>query len=157
MVLFEYRKFVLTETPEHIIKYNNVHYSKKNSTVTLHLSSYKHSVNAADIVITCTPIMAKILSEYLVLRGNHRGPFFCSVNHSPFSRNTFVSFMKELLDDLKLNPQHYNSHSFRIGKATDMAQQGFSEIEICTLGRWKSDAYKAYLKPEFIYSNNGAH
>ena len=40
----------------------------------------------------------------------------------------------------------WNGHSFRRGTATWAAQVGISETEIQTLGRWKSDAYKAYIE-----------
>ena len=65
--------------------------------------------------------------------------------------------LKQQLSELHYNPDHYNSHSFRIGKATTMAEEGYSDIQIANLGRWKSNAYKSYIKPQIIYSNNGAH
>ena len=33
-------------------------------------------------------------------------------------------------------------HSFRIGKATDIAISGYSKMQICIAGRWTSNAYK---------------
>ena len=42
----------------------------------------------------------------------------------------------------------WNGHSFRSlrGAATWAAQVGITETEIQTLGRWKSDTYKAYIE-----------
>ena len=40
----------------------------------------------------------------------------------------------------------WNGHSFRRGAATWAAEVGISETEIQTLGRWRSDAYKAYIE-----------
>ena len=37
------------------------------------------------------------------------------------------------------------AHSFRRGLATFMAKQGYSDHDIMTIGRWKSQAFKAYI------------
>ena len=38
------------------------------------------------------------------------------------------------------------SHSFRSGVPSEMAKNGESSEAIQAVGRWKSDAYKAYVK-----------
>ena len=38
------------------------------------------------------------------------------------------------------------SHSFRNGVATSKSQTGYSDEEILTLGRWRSDAFLRYVK-----------
>ena len=38
------------------------------------------------------------------------------------------------------------SHSFRAGLATAMAKLGYSDEEICKIGRWNSTAFVAYVK-----------
>jgi hypothetical protein len=43
----------------------------------------------------------------------------------------------------------YNN-SFRIGAATHAAQMGKSDDEIMTMGRWKSDSYKRYIRIDTI-------
>ena len=45
-----------------------------------------------------------------------------------------------------LSHGRWNGHSFRRGAATWAADVGISETEIQTLGRWRSDAYKAYIE-----------
>ncbi|XP_074657153.1 uncharacterized protein LOC141910317 [Tubulanus polymorphus] len=40
----------------------------------------------------------------------------------------------------------YTSHSFRIGAATNAATNGVPEPVIRELGRWKSDAFKRYIR-----------
>ena len=45
-------------------------------------------------------------------------------------------------------------HSFRAGLATLMAQAGFEDKDIQSIGRWSSDAFKKYIKlPRLIRVN----
>lgn len=39
-----------------------------------------------------------------------------------------------------------SGHSFRIGLASLLAQAGFSDESIKTIGRWNSDAFRTYIK-----------
>ena len=43
-----------------------------------------------------------------------------------------------------------SSHSFRSGLASLMATLGYSDQEIMTIGRWKSDAFLEYIKMDRI-------
>ena len=44
------------------------------------------------------------------------------------------------------------SHSFRNGVATSMSQTGYSDEEIITMGRWKSDTFLRYVR---LQESNG--
>ena len=57
---------------------------------------------------------------------------------------------KSLLEKANFNPAHFNTHSFRIGKASDMAKAGASKTQIALAGRWRSNAYLKYIKPKYI-------
>ncbi|KAK2160937.1 hypothetical protein NP493_1618g00010 [Ridgeia piscesae] len=48
--------------------------------------------------------------------------------------------------DTRLDPDKYKGHSFRIGAATAAADSGLSETQIQTMGRWKSSAFKRYVR-----------
>ena len=44
----------------------------------------------------------------------------------------------------------FNTHSFRMGKATDMHNRGYSDAQIAKAGRWASNAFMRYIKPNVI-------
>jgi site-specific recombinase XerD len=70
-----------------------------------------------------------------------QGALFCHLNHKYLTRYQVVSVLKNALKFLKLNPNDFNTHSFRIGAATSFSVMGKSNDEIKTLGRWKSSAF----------------
>jgi hypothetical protein len=45
-----------------------------------------------------------------------------------------------------LDTNTYKSHSFRIGAATHAASLGYADSEIQAMGRWKSSAFKRYVR-----------
>jgi len=49
--------------------------------------------------------------------------------------------------DLQLDKHCYNLHSLRIGAATSASLAKLPETHIQILGRWRSDAFKRYIKP----------
>jgi hypothetical protein len=57
-----------------------------------------------------------------------------------------VSHLQAALQRAGIQQENYNGHSFRIGAATTAAQKGLEDSLIQTLGRWKSGAYKVYIK-----------
>ena len=61
-----------------------------------------------------------------------------------------TTVLKSQLTHLNYDATLYNTHSFRIGRASDMATEGYSENQIAMVGRWNSDAYKRYIKPDRI-------
>lgn len=119
------------------------------------LPSFKHSrgdttplLLQPDAIQACPVVLYR---KFLSLRGNHKGQAFCFENKSPLSRRFLASTLRSLISQAGRNPQHYNTHSFRIGRATDMAQQGHSNSQIALAGRWRSDAFKKYIKPSVIH------
>ncbi len=48
------------------------------------------------------------------------------------------------------NRNLFHTHSFRIGRATSWAQLGFTNEQILNMGRWRSDAYKKYIRPSMV-------
>ena len=58
----------------------------------------------------------------------------------------FRDRLKRMVESLGL-PGVFNTHSLRIGAATEAAAAGFSGHEIQKLGRWASRAFLTYIRP----------
>lgn len=93
--------------------------------------------------LTCPVYLVK---QYLSLRKQLPGVFFCHVNSSPVTRFQFSSVLRKSLNAVGVRSERYKSHSFRVGAATFAAMQGFSEEKIKELGRWESRAFKNYIR-----------
>ena len=92
----------------------------------------------------------KALRDYLLVRPQIHGPLFVHFNGEPLLSFQFSRVLKESVKFIGLNPENFSSHSFRIGAATAAALGGLSEEEIKKLGRWKSSAYRSYIRPHFF-------
>ena len=97
------------------------------------------------------PVQA--LVEYCKLRGASRGPLFCQPNLAPITVYQFNTELSQCLQFCGLDTRRYKGHSFRIGAASLAADKGFSDAQIRTLGRWKSDAFKLYIRSERLQVN----
>ena len=93
--------------------------------------------------IVC-PVQALI--QYIGVRPATPGPLFILSTGVPLTRTHLVSNFQSALRQTGLDDTAYNGHSFRIGAATTAAQRGLEDSMIQTLGRWRSDAYKLYIK-----------
>ena len=86
------------------------------------------------------------LLQYIGVRSSTAGPLFIFHNGQFLTRPLLVSHLQRALQQAGLEHKYFNGHSFRIGAATTAAQCGIEDSLIQTLGRWKSDAYKIYIK-----------
>lgn len=92
----------------------------------------------------------EILETFLQCRSKDDGPLFCHLSGSPLSSYQFSSILHKTLTFLGIETKTFKTHSFRIGAATHMYVLGIAEQEIQRRGRWSSDAYKHYLRPELV-------
>jgi len=88
----------------------------------------------------------KLLKEFLGLRPSIKGKLFCHFSGKPVTRYHFSSVLSKVINLLGVQKGRFRSHSFRIGAASHMFEKGASEEEIKRLGRWKSNAYKSYIR-----------
>ena len=144
---------VLSNSSEHTLQLNQV--SVIQNTVHIKFLSYKHSRKAIPTMVlqqdehpSCCPV--RTLQSYLQLRGNTPGPLFVNQTLIPIDRHLLSSTLKSCIQLAGLNPDSYNTHSFRIGRATQLAQDNHTHATIQTAGRWHSSAYLRYIRPDTI-------
>ena len=127
--------------------------TKQDSGFTITLKSYKHSRASRDpipkLVLETVqgphcPVAA--LNKYLACRPACEGPLFLNEQGSPVNRNSLVNVLRHCLSLCGLPVTRYNTHSFRIGRATQLAIEGYSDDYIRRLGRWKTNAYQEYIR-----------
>ena len=107
------------------------------------------------IKLNCLPHQSKIICSvrlmvaYLKVRPAFKKnqPLFIHGDGSSLTQNQFASVMKQALHFSQVpEMQSYSSHSFRIGGATTLAERGIPEEDIQAAGRWRSQAYKSYIR-----------
>ena len=91
----------------------------------------------------------ELTKEYIDVRGSYcqdSDPFFIFRDGSVLKPIHVRKTLRNILERLNLNPALYDTHSFRIGKASDMLKFGYSLAEIRQKGRWASNAVYKYLR-----------
>ena len=119
------------ESPPQVIKITGDFITEDDEIAELHFNPYK------------------ITDEFLTIRGGYEHdnePLYIFRDGTPVSTRNFRKLLKILLKSLNLDPSLYDTHSFRIGRATDLKKHGYSIEEIKALGRWKSNSVYKYLK-----------
>ena len=91
----------------------------------------------------------KIVKQYMHRISWHtHSPLFLFSTGKPLTLSHFRRILKKLLKHTGLSPSHFNTHSLRIGAATSAARAGIPTHTIKTLGRWRSRAYRLYIRKE---------
>lgn len=83
--------------------------------------------------------------SYLARRGSRPGPLLLFENGIPLTRSLLTDRLRAILLSAGL-PGNSSSHSFRIKAGTSAARAGLPDHLNQDLGRWKSDAYKQYIR-----------
>ena len=91
----------------------------------------------------------EIVYKYLEMRPiqvDDNEQFLVFSDRSPVKPQHVRKVLREILENLKLDSKLYDTHSFRIGRATDMEKSEIPIDKIKQLGRWKSNAVYKYLR-----------
>ena len=92
------------------------------------------------------PVVAVL--AYIAVRPPFQGPLFIYRDSSPLTRFDLVTCTSicHALSGSGLPLDSFTGHSFRIGAATSAALAGLPDSLIQTLGRWRSSAFRAYIR-----------
>ena len=143
-----------SKNTNHNLKSNQINLSKSKRSIRVAFTSFKHSKpNPSPLKIkenrqiSC-PVHA--WKQYAAIRNTAADTFFCHPDGKPLARNYVVQMLKKHLAITNHCKHDYNTHSFRIGKATAMAKAGHSHSQIALAGRWSSNAFLKYIKPSHV-------
>ena len=89
------------------------------------------------------------MREYLHYRPPGDGPLF-QKNNAPLTRKNITDKIQKVCKFQDWRGDVFNTHSFRIGRATLWAKQGYSSSQIQHMGRWSSDAFEKYIRPDIV-------
>ena len=94
------------------------------------------------------PVLAMQRLRAIDTHRPEHAPLFCigKLEQHAFTREYVVRRLQELATGVGLGQGTWNWHSVRRGAATWAAEVGIPENDIQTLGRWRSDTYKAYIE-----------
>ncbi|XP_069129355.1 uncharacterized protein [Argopecten irradians] len=163
MFLFAFNAFArigeitLAASPENNLQLSDIAVEGDKSHKEVHVTfqRFKHNTNCSRHRIMFghgpTRISAsQSLEEYLKVRGNGSGPLLVNSDNSPVTRSQFDTQLHACLKFCKLDSSRYKGHSFRIGAASLAAEQGYSDAKICAMGRWKSSAFRKYVRANTV-------
>ncbi|CAC5394284.1 unnamed protein product [Mytilus coruscus] len=123
----------------------------KGEFIRLHLTHSKGDQTGKgisfDIRKTDSPVCPiQLLKRYLTVRPNKNGPLLCHFSGKYVSRYQFSGILSKALNVIGIDSSGYKSHSFRIGAASEASAKEISNEEVMKLGRWKSVAYRSYIR-----------
>ena len=145
---------------QHTLKAKNIYSSSvKNKLLIVLYSSKTHGAESLPQQIKITELNStnrkgnfcpfKLTRQYLKLRGDYiheSDNLYVFSDNSPVTPEQVRRLLRKLLTNLQLDALLYDTHSFRIGRATDLFKQGYSLDHIKRVGRWKSNAVYRYLR-----------
>ena len=132
---------------DHAIGYQDVYMDLVSNHLVITIRSAKHAQEPKIYNMRLYPRLKLIYNRFISARGTTIGPLFIHRNASHFSRSFILKTLRKHLFDIGENPSLYNTHSFRIGRTSDLARQGRSDRQIADIGRWSSNAFHTYIRP----------
>ena len=153
---FRVGELLFSKSDKHIIKTKNIAWKMSNNNeilgIRIILESFKFSQESRSILLEpasdnrICPISC--FCTYLKHQKSF-GDFVFRYKKSKYVQTDwFYSKLKNSIQYLNENPTRISSHSFRIGYTTDLANAGYSIMQIKDRGRWSSFAFLKYIRPK---------
>jgi hypothetical protein len=95
----------------------------------------------------------RLMANYLAIRPSNvqpSRPIFVWATGKGLTSSEVSKALRETLVAVGQDPKEFSAHGFRLGGATEAAQQGASDAELRMLGRWSSSAFLTYVRPQVI-------
>ena len=118
-----------------LLTIRNFQHNSSHRPVTLELNKQSGGV---------CPIM--LISKYFISRPKNAGPLFVFPDGKPIPRSFFIAYLKKALSVAGIPTNKFHGHSFRIGGASFAAANGYTVAQIQSMGRWKSGAFRKYIR-----------
>ena len=146
---------------DYIHKLKQLSYNKQNGSIIALQYHLPHSktdqyYNGSTIMMAATDAVycpVKAFVAYLNKRKQMKfstsseDVIFINASGAPVKPDFINLGLKYIVKLIGQNPENYSSHSFRSGAATEAFRANIPYERIKLLGRWRSDAVKAYIKP----------
>ena len=97
-------------------------------------------------------VVTAVLAYLSIRTKGKSSAVFLDRSGSPVDRLVVAKALKNLITCIGLDPDRYDTHSLRAGRACQAAAEGWTETQIKRLGRWKSNAYQKYLRGPLVCS-----
>ena len=147
-----------SRTTKHTLTYNDILFTAEGD-LAINFKTFKHSNGSESIILkqnvnsNICPVLT--LQNYLQHRPPSSGDpsqnfLFQYPDGEVISRSFVTNILKKTINTLGLNSKDFNCHSFRIGHTTDLFNANFPDYYIRRSGRWKSDAWKVYVKSALV-------
>ena len=151
MGCFRIGELVWSDSGRHTAKIENflIYNSQEKKELRITLPSFKHHSAPASILINQSQgsfCAIDLLEKYLTIRPRNSSLLFVNKEGQPYQRAHIAKILKRGLKDLVSSTKRYNTHSFRIGRTSDLVRVGTPESIIQQTGRWKSLAYRKYFR-----------
>ena len=92
------------------------------------------------------------MNHFQRMRGYQAGMFFVLPDKHALTKHAFNAMLARSIAFVGLDPSRYKAHSFRIGAATTAALQGIGDDKIKLLGRWRSSAFRKYIRISHLWA-----
>ena len=129
-----------------VVQLSGLQYTEQGMSLTL--PSSKTTPSPVTVGVRRMPFVCPVaaVQEFVEARGPSPGPLFAHADGSAFSHARVQVLLNVIFTACGMDPRRYKGHSFRIGAASEAARAGYSDAQIRLMGRWKSDAFRKYIR-----------